>query len=232
MKQIKTTGIILSRTDYGEADRILTVLTPDHGKLRLKARGVRKVKSKLAGGIELFSTSHITFIEGKNEGGLATLISTRLIKHYGRIINDIDRVQLGYELIKLLGRTTEDQPEVEYYDLMEQAFAALDDPKISIDLIRTWFSAQLLRQAGHSPNLKTDTNDRPLNAETDYNFDFEAMTFTPHGQGKYQAADIKTLRLLFSSHPPSDIAKVQGLEGLLSDLAPLVRTMLTSHIRI
>jgi len=39
----------LSRTDYGEADRILTVLTPDYGKLRLLAKGVRKVKSKLGG---------------------------------------------------------------------------------------------------------------------------------------------------------------------------------------
>ena len=232
MKQLVTTGIILGRTDYGEADRILTVLTPDHGKLRLKARGVRKAKSKLAGGIELFSTSHITFIAGKGDSGMGTVISTRLIKHYGQIINDIDRVQLGYELIKLLNKATEDQPEAEYYHLMEQAFAALDDPKINVDLIRTWFSAQLLRQAGHSPNLKTDTNDRKLNAETDYNFDFEAMTFTPHGSGKYKANDIKTLRLLFSGHSPVDIAKVQGLDGLLSDLGPLVRTMLTSHIRI
>lgn len=229
MKQIITTGIILSRTDYGEADRILTVLTPDHGKLRLMARGVRKVKSKLAGGIELFSTSHITFIQGRGE--LGTLISTRLIKHYGHIIDDIDRVQLGYELIKLLGRATEDNPEKEYYQLMEQAFAALDDAKINTDLIRAWFSAQLLRQAGHAPNLKTDTNGRPLNAETAYNFDPEAMTFMPHGQGRYGAGHIKTLRLLFSVHPPSDITKVQGLDDLLADLSPLVRTMLQTYIR-
>ncbi len=230
MKQIVTTCIILSRTDYGEADRILTVLTPDHGKLRLKARGVRKIKSKLAGGIELFSTSNITFIEGK--GGLSTLISTRLIKHYGRIINDIDRVQLGYELIKVLNRATEDQPEAEYYHLMDQAFAALDDPAISPELIKPWFECQLLRQAGHSPNLKTDTNDRPLNTETSYNFDFEAMTFMPHGSGKYKASHIKTLRLLFSAHSPADIAKVQGLNELLGELSPLVRTMLQSYIRV
>jgi DNA repair protein RecO (recombination protein O) len=230
VKQILTTGIILSRTDYGEADRIITVLTPDRGKLRLMARGVRKIKSKLAGGIELFSTSHITYIAGKGE--LVTLISTRLIKHYGHIIEDIDRVQLGYELIKLLNKATEDHPEAEYYHLMEQAFAALDDLNISLELIRTWFSAQLLRQAGHSPNLKTDTNDRILNPETSYNFDTEAMTFTPHAAGTYTADRIKCLRLLFSAHPMSDIQKVQGLNELLSDLSPLVRTMLTSYIRV
>ena len=57
MKQLVTEVIILARTDYGEADRILTVLSPEYGKLRLLAKGVRRVKSKLAGGIELFSVS-------------------------------------------------------------------------------------------------------------------------------------------------------------------------------
>src|SRR4051812_43718179 len=102
MKQILTSGIVLKRTNYGEADRIITFLTPDHGKIRLIAKGVRRVKSKLAGGIELFSVSHLTYIEGKREIG--TLISTRLEKHYGDIVKDIDRVQLGYELIKLLDK--------------------------------------------------------------------------------------------------------------------------------
>jgi DNA repair protein RecO (recombination protein O) len=230
VKQLLTTGIILSRTDYGEADRILTVLTPDHGKLRLMARGVRRVKSKLAGGIELFSTSDITYMTGKGEIG--TLISTRLIKYYRHIVKDIDRVQLGYELIKMLNKATEDHPEEEYYRLLEQGFAALDDSGIDPNLIRIWFEAQLLRQAGHSPNLHTDTNDRKLNTETRYNLDLEAMTFTPHAAGKYTASHIKTLRLLFSNHPLEDIRKVQGIENLLTDLSPLVRAMLQSFIRI
>lgn len=230
MKKLLTNGIILSRTDYGEADRILTVLTPEQGKLRLKARGVRKVKSKLAGGIELFSTSHITYIEGKGE--LGTLISTRLLKHYGNIIQDIERVQLGYELIKLLNKATEDRPEADYYRLLEQAFMALDDTDISTDLIRSWFDCQLLRLAGHSPNLQTDTADNKLTTETNYSFDPEAMTFTPREGGRYSADHIKVLRLLFSDHSPADIAKVQGLDELFAVLAPLVRTMLTSYIRV
>lgn len=230
MKQFVTRGIVLGRTDYGEAARIITLLTPDHGKLRLMARGVRKPKSKLAGGIELFSTADITFIRGRGEIG--TLISARLIKHYGNIINDIERVQLGYELIKILNRATEDHPEAEYFDLLEQAFQALDNADIDLELIRTWFSAQLLRQAGHSPNLKTDTEGHKLDPDTTYNFDPEAMAFTPHDNGKFTAAHIKTLRLLFSSHPPQDIAKVQGLATILDDLSPLARTMLTSYIRV
>ncbi|HVX48010.1 MAG TPA: DNA repair protein RecO [Candidatus Saccharimonadales bacterium] len=222
MKHLKTTGIILSRTDYGEADRILTVLTPDRGKLRLLARGVRKVKSKLAGGIELFSTSDITFIEGRGE--LGTLISTRLIKHYGHIIDDIERVQLGYEIIKTLNRTTEDHPDQEYYELLEQAFAALDDPGIDLTLIRLWFEARLLDLAGHSPNLSTDTAGAKLEAGQKYDFDHESMAFVPNGSGKYTASDIKVLRLLFSANPLEDINKVQGIGQALKNIEPLIRT--------
>jgi DNA repair protein RecO (recombination protein O) len=67
MKRFKTNGIILARTNYGEADRIITFLTPDHGKVKVIAKAVRKSKSKLAGGIELFSISQISFIIGRGE---------------------------------------------------------------------------------------------------------------------------------------------------------------------
>jgi DNA repair protein RecO (recombination protein O) len=110
VNQILTRGIVLSRTDYGEADRILTLLTPDQGKIRLIAKGVRKIKSKLAGGIELFSVSDVTFIRGR--GDIGTLVSARLDTHYGTIVKDIERVQLGYDLIKQINKSTEDQPEM------------------------------------------------------------------------------------------------------------------------
>jgi DNA repair protein RecO (recombination protein O) len=230
VKRLLTKGIVLSRTDYGEADRILTILTPDQGKLRLMARGVRKAKSRLAGGIELFSTTDITYMNGRGEIG--TLISARLIKYYSTIVKDIDRVQLGYELIKMLHRATEDQPEAEYFDLLEQAFQALDDPNINLGLIRLWFESRLLYLAGHSPNLKTDTAGQKLVTGQAYNFDFEAMAFAPHQGGNFNAGHIKTLRLLFSHNQPKALNQVEGLNALLTDLTPLVRTMLTSYIRI
>ena len=230
MKQLVTRGIVLARTNYGEADRIVTLLTPDHGKLRLMARGVRKARSKLAGGIELFSVSDISFIRGRGEIG--TLTSSRLRQHYGRIVADLDRVQLGYELIKLLNRATEDEPELEYFTLLDQAFQALDDPAVGLDLIRLWFESHLLRQAGHTPNLRTDTDDQKLTAGHAYNFDFDAMAFAPHEGGNFNADHIKALRLLFSGHPPPDLQKVQGIDVLLPVIAPLIRTMLTSYIRV
>src|SRR5215467_6436426 len=102
MNQLNTSSIILARTDFGEADRILTLLTPDYGKLRLMAKGVRRVKSKLAGGIELFSVSDISLMRGR--GDIGTLVSSRLVVHYRHIVEDIDRTMLGYELTRQLNR--------------------------------------------------------------------------------------------------------------------------------
>jgi DNA repair protein RecO (recombination protein O) len=228
MKQLVTQAIILGRTDYGEADRILTLLTPQHGKLRLVAKGVRRVKSKLAGGIELFSVSTITFIQGRSE--LGTLVSTRLIKHFGHIVNDLERTMLGYELIKQLNKITEDQAESEYFELLEQTFEALNDSGVPLPLIRAWFAAQLLRIAGHTPNLQTTAGGHKLDPARTYGFDFESMCCTPAEHGKLTASHIKLLRLLFAGVAPKGLAAVQGGVELLKIIEPIVQNMLRSHI--
>jgi len=227
MNQLTTTAIVLSRTEYGEADRILTLLTPDHGKLRLMAKGVRRLKSKLAGGIELFSVSNITFIKGR--GDMGTLISARLLKHYGRIVTDLERTMLGYELIKQLNKITEDETEQFYFELLQQAFAALDDASVPVPIIRWWFAMQLLRQGGHAPNLQTDTAGHKLDAAQTYDFSFDDMAFVSMpGRGHFNANHIKFLRLGFSNGPPKLLAVVRGSAALIEACAPLIQTLLVS----
>ncbi len=229
MKQIVTQAIVLSRTDYGEADRILTLLTPDQGKLRLMAKGVRRIKSKLAGGIELFSVSTITFIKGRGEIG--TLVSARLDKHYGHIVDDLDRTMFGYELTKELHKITEDEPEPEYFGLMNQVFEALDEAT-PLELIRFWFSAQLLRLGGHAPNLSTDILGQKLQPDKTYRFDHESMRYAPAENARFKADHIKFLRLAFAGHSPKVLAQVQGAPALLLVCRPLVATMLSTHLRV
>lgn len=230
MNQIVTTGIILGRTDYGEADRILTLLTPDQGKLRLMAKGVRRVKSKLAGGIELFSISTITFVKGRGEIG--TLVSTRLIEHYKYIIQDLDRTMLGYDLIKQLNKITEDEPGQEYFELLQQTFEALNDLAVPPPVIRFWFSTQLLRLGGHAPNLRTDVSGHKLQPDKTYHFDFDRMCLAVSEHGPLHVDHIKFLRLSFAAHPAKVLAQVRAADDLLDALVPLANTMLQVHIRI
>lgn len=231
MRQVLTKGIVLTRTNFGEADRIITVLTPDQGKLKLIAKGVRRNKSKLAGGIELFSVSDLTFIRGKSDIG--TLISSRLDTHYGNIVKDIDRTMLGYELLKQVHKATEDEPEAVYFHLLHHALVALDDASISPDLIRLWFTAQLLKHGGHTPNLTTDTANQKLVPEATYNFSFDDVAFAPAADtGRFTSAHIKVLRLLCSDHPPTKLTHVQGTADILTDLTPLITTMRTTYVQV
>lgn len=224
MNQLTTQAIVLSRTDFGEADRILTLLTPEYGKLRVMAKGVRRVKSKLAGGIELFSVSDIGFIKGR--GDIGTLLSSRLHKHYGNIVKDIERTMLGYDLIKQLSKAIEDEPEPEYFELLQQTFEVLDDFSVSLDLIRFWFMAQLLRLNGLSPNLQTDTKGAKLVANGQYTFDFDHMAFVEApDNGRFTADHIKVLRLAFSGNTAVVLQRVGNIKTLLQDVVPIVSQM-------
>ena len=81
MKRYTDQAIVLKRVDYAEADRIVQVITRENGKRSLMARGVRRAKSKLAGGIELFSVSSITAIVGKGD---IEWVAKQIMTHGGR----------------------------------------------------------------------------------------------------------------------------------------------------
>lgn len=223
MNQLVDTAIVLSRTNYGEADRILTLLTPNHGKLRLMAKGVRRVKSKLAGGIELFSVTTITFVRGR--GDIGTLVSTRLVKYYSEIVKDLNRTQAGYDCLKQLNKLTEDEPEADYFYLLEHIFDSLNDATVDLILIRCWFGAHILKLGGHTPNLQSDVNGEALNAEAIYAFDFGQMCFAASDHGRFGAQHIKMLRLIFGDATPNALQRVAGVSQLAEAIAPLIQTL-------
>ena len=84
-KDIRTQGFVLKRTNYGEADRILNIITPG-GKMSAIAKGVRKEKSKLAGGIEMFSLVELNIHSGKSD--LWTITSAKMLKYYSNLLVD------------------------------------------------------------------------------------------------------------------------------------------------
>ncbi len=223
MNQLVDEAIVLGRTDYGEADRILTLLTPHHGKVRTIAKGVRRVKSKLAGGIELFSVSTVTFVRGRGEIG--TLVSTRLVKHYGEIVKDLARTQAAYDFLKQLNKLTEDEAEADYFHLLAFAFEALNDASVDLVLVRCWFGAQLLRLGGHTPNLQRDIHNETLDVQKTYTFDFSQMSLAPNANGRLNANHIKLMRLLFGDAKPSALQRIAGANALVEVVAPLVQTM-------
>ncbi len=231
MNKFSAQGIVLARTDYGEAARIVTFLTPNHGKVRAMAKGVHKPKSKLAGGIELFAVNDLSLLAGRGE--IKTLISARLAHNFGNIIKQIDRTNTAYEAINLLNKNTEDNPEAAYFNLLSSALAALDDLKIPPALSGLWLRAQLLKLAGHAPNLRTDEQAKKLVAGNKYDFDLDTMCFKVAGKnGTFSSAQIQFLRLAFGSNSPQALNRIKDVEKLVTATAPLVQTMLQTYLRI
>jgi DNA repair protein RecO (recombination protein O) len=227
MNSLVTTGIILRRLEYGEADRIITFLTADYGKLTAIAKGVRKQKSKLAGGVELLSVSELHFIKGRSEMG--TLVSTRLNRHFNNIVKDYDRTQTSYRMLKVLFKTLEDGTGQEYYSVLEDSLAALDDTTIPRLLVEHSFDMRLLQLLGHVPTFSTDQTGRKLNMAERYNFDFETVTFAAHPEGAFTQNHIKLMRLL-SYNQPQALKVIEGIEEFCKDLSGLVRTMAQQYL--
>lgn len=214
MKPIRTKAIVLRRTNYGEADRILQLLTPNHGRLSVIAKGVRREKSKLAGGIELFAVCDVSIIPGK--GDMGTLTSSRLDIFYGHIMEEYDRLQFGYEAIKQVGNAAEAVTEPAFFELLSTTFASLDNHEINEKVTETWFWLQLAILLGVGLNLSTDENGMKLVEESRYNFSEDSMSFIYHEQGRFTTEHIKVLRLL-SAQPPHIAQQVRGIDELIHD---------------
>jgi DNA repair protein RecO len=228
--QIVTTGIVLSRRDFQEADRIITVITPDHGKVGMIAKGVRRPNSKLAGGIELFSVSNITYLPGR--GDLSTLVSSRLITHYANIVKDIQRTMLGYDLLKRMNRATEEAADPEYFQILKTSLEGLNDLELPIELVELWFTMQILYVSGHAPNLKTDVEGNKLEAGKTYLFDFEDMAFRTQAHGPFTANHIKLLRLGFGMEEPTVLKQVKDAAECAPDVLQLAKAILSRNVRI
>lgn len=227
MKTIRDVGLILRRIDYGEADRIMTFLTRDHGKVQAIAKGVRKQKSKLAGGIELFSVSEVQLIQGRGE--IDTLMSARLVRHYDQIVKDIDRTDRAYKFLKIIDKTVEDRTGQEYFDILDQSLSALNNSEISTLMSELSFMSRTLRELGHLPDFSTDLAGKALDQEANYQFDYESVSFAEHPDGAFDKNHIKVLRVL-SLNDAKIVNKITGINKYCEDIAPLVRSLAANYI--
>lgn len=214
MKPIRTKAIVLRRTNYGEADRILQLLTPDHGKITVIAKAARREKSKLAGGIELFAICDVSVLPGKGEMG--TLTGARLDTFFAHVLDSYDRLQLGYAAIKQVSKVADSINEPALFELLKVTFESLNDSEIDDKVIEAWFWLQFAILMGIGMNLSTDVNGMKLVEESRYNFDEAESAFVYSENGRFTTEHIKLLRLL-SAQPPHVAQQVKGIEELIGE---------------
>lgn len=214
-------AIVLTRTNYAEADKIITSLTSQGKKVSIIAKGVRKPKSKLVAGTELFCVSDICIIAGRNSG-LATLTSARIVSQHTQFLNNLDKVTLAYEVLKTVHRHTEDTDSARYFAILEQLFAALDDPHNDVNTIRVWVWTQVLQESGHRMQLIEQTSGEPFVDSAVYGFDAENGGFIVSNSGIYRPHHIKLLRLA-QEQPLAVLQRVNNAPTYAYELAPVIK---------
>ncbi len=149
-KTYKTRGIVLRHTPIGEADRVLTLLTSDLGKVRAVARGVRRVKSKLAGHVEPFTYVSVSISYGRT---LDVISEAQTIRSFGRLRENLLLISEAVYLSELADAfSNEQEPTPEIFHLLIECLDALESTDDTTRLIR-WFEIQLLDATGFRPEL-------------------------------------------------------------------------------
>lgn len=208
----RTKALVLRRTNYGESDRILNLITPE-GKISVLARGVRKEKSRLAGAVELFTLSDVVIHQGR--GRLATLTAAKMLRFYQHLLTDLRLLELASNFLKKIERAATQTDNPEFFDILDQALAGLDSG-VRPDLVATWFDFNLLRATGEELNLFRDTAGEPLHSEQNYIWDESEQALRPDEQGKIGVNEIKLLRLIWSTKLKT-VASIKGISKISLD---------------
>lgn len=219
-RDVRTLGYVLRRTNYGEADRILDIITPE-GKLSVMARGVRKERSKLAGGVELFTLTDFNIHLGKSELGVLT--GAKMVKHYSDIIKDFDKIELAAMVLKRVSKVAGDTENAEYFRVVDQGLMALNDGD-NLGLIETWALLNIKKAMGEEVNLYRDLAGKKLSSEVSYRWDEIEQTFVEDVNGRYGADEIKLLRLIISSDWGM-VRRVRLESGMVERILRLARTV-------
>jgi len=150
-RSYQTEAIIIRKTKLGETGRILTLFTPRLGKIQAVAKGVRKVKSKLSGHLELATHSQVTLVRGKN---IDTIIGSQTINSFLEIKNDLSLLSYALyfsELVSLFA--SENAENNNLYELFLNTLKMLG-VNTNNELLRRYFEVQLLGAVGYRPQVK------------------------------------------------------------------------------
>lgn len=145
----RSEAVILRRSDVAEADRLLLIATPT-GKRWVIAKGARKMKSRLAGHIELFTHAQMMLAVGRN---LDIVTQSQIVNAFPVLRTDLTRLGCGYYVAELYDRlTTEAEENPPLFQLLVEALGSLDRSPLPELALRS-FELHLLHLLGYRPQL-------------------------------------------------------------------------------
>ncbi len=144
-------GIVLRGYPFGESHRVVVLLSPNHGKVRTVAKGVRKTKSRFGGRLEPFTHVDVVLYEGTN---LDTITQVSIINAFPHMRNNLDRVLAASTMIEVVDAVAqEDEPSQRLFLLLHRGLSVLDEGPPHDDLV-TSFLLKAADVIGIAPALE------------------------------------------------------------------------------
>jgi DNA repair protein RecO (recombination protein O) len=230
----RTHAVVLRRRDFRDADRILTVFTPNYGKLELIAKGVRKTTSRKAGHLELFSHSALLVAQARTWDIVTEVVG---VESYPRLRSDLDKIsQASYigELVDCFSESgDENQP---LWELLIIALQELDQLGEEQDgrTLQHWFEMHLLSLVGFQPQLYQCLNcDEELEPARNYINLNEGGVICPtcaQGRRDLEPIEVDVLKVLrfLQSRPWANVSQVNVRDHVMRQVDSLLyRYLLT-----
>lgn len=153
--QYRTEGFVFKKEDRFEADRIFSVFTKDLGRIDVLGKAIRKIASKLRGGIDIFSLSEIEFIQGKNR---KTLIDAVYINKFSDLAKNPPKLLLAAKISEVFNNFIKGQEKDEgIFNLLLDTFGKLNDYQLSaanFNLFYYYFFWNFISTLGYGPEIQ------------------------------------------------------------------------------
>jgi DNA repair protein RecO (recombination protein O) len=145
MRSFRAEGIVIKRSNYSEADRIVTIFTKKNGKIKVKAAGVRRIASRRSPHIEPLNYCIFGLYQGRN---MLSLTEVESKETFPLLKKDLKRIGLAYHVCELIdGLCAENQENQDVFMLLGRTLRKLSKEE-NLPQIIYEFELELLRLLG------------------------------------------------------------------------------------
>lgn len=155
MKNIKVNGIVIAENNMGDFDKMLTILTPNLGKIGCSAKGSRRPKSLLLSGTQFLCFGEYMLFKGSEH---YTMNSCETIEMFYNIRTDLDKLTYASYITKIINDvTTENQNSFNTLKLFLNTLYMISETDKNLDFITSVFKLRMLKILGFAPNARECT---------------------------------------------------------------------------
>lgn len=146
----RTEGIVLKSIEYGDADKIVTIYTKNHGKIQAIAKGVRKTKSKFGSSLEILTYAIFLIYKGKN---IDIISQTEILESFFAASKEIAKFAFGSNCVEVVNKITEEgEVNLGLFFLLKEVLHYLKETK-DPKLLTLSFKWQTLVILGYKPSF-------------------------------------------------------------------------------